>query len=51
MAQIRIDMKLNRLNEAEKCLATARDLYRAMNIEKDTEELQAVAKELADLLK
>jgi hypothetical protein len=50
MAKIRTDMKLKRFGEAEKGIASVRDLYRAMNVEKGTEELRTVEIKLADLM-
>ena len=49
MAEIRIYMKLKSVEEARKSLATIQSVYRAMNLENETQELRTLAKELAEL--
>jgi predicted ATPase/class 3 adenylate cyclase len=49
MAEIRIYMKLKSVEEARKSLAKIQSVYRAMNLENETQELRTLAKELAEL--
>jgi len=49
MAKIRIHLKLKSVEEAGKCLAKIRSLYRTMNLENGTEELRKAAKAVAEL--
>jgi predicted ATPase len=48
-AKIRIYMKLKNVEEAGKCVVAIQSVYRAMNLEKGTQELRTLAKALAEL--
>ena len=51
MAMTRIHIKLENLPEAGNCLATIQTLFRAMGLENGTEEMRALEKELAEIVK